>query len=69
MQHLTDVSSGFIRFPWQYLALSLALCLMISAPGFKRVAYFVSLGYAASIAAQAIAIPLLYRNTLDGWSC
>jgi steroid 5-alpha reductase family enzyme len=37
---------------------------MLSALGFKRVEYFVSLGYAASITAQAIAFPLLYRDTI-----
>jgi CDP-diglyceride synthetase len=52
--------------PWQFLALGLALCLMLSALGFKRVEYFVSLGYAASIAAQAVMFPLLYRHTMGG---
>ena len=67
MPHLFDISPGFIGFPWQYLALSLALCLVLSALGFRRVVYFVSLGYAASIAAQAIVLPLLYRNSLRDW--
>jgi len=44
----------------------LALCLIWSALGFKRVEYFVSLGYAASVAVQAIAFPILYRNTIKG---
>jgi hypothetical protein len=38
----------------------------VSALGFKRVEYFVSLGYAASIAGQAILLPLLYRNSIGG---
>ena len=61
------MSHELIGLPWQYLLLGLALCLMLSALGFKRVVYFVSLGYAASIAAQAIVFPLLYRDTLRGF--
>jgi len=52
--------------PWQFLVLGLALCLIFSALGFRRVEYFVSLGYAASIAAQAVAFPFLYRDTIRG---
>jgi len=55
-----------LGLPWQFLVLGLALCLICSALGFKRVEYFVSLGYAASVAAQAIAFPFLYRNTIKG---
>ena len=55
---------NLLGLPWQLPVLGLALCLLSSALGFKRVEYFVSLGYAASIAAQAIAFPLLYRNTI-----
>ena len=55
-----------LGLPWQFLVLGLALCLIFSALGFKRVEYFVSLGYAASVAAQAIAFPFLYRNTIKG---
>ena len=68
MTLLSDVSPGFIGLPWQYPAVILALCLALSALSFKRVVYFVSLGYAASIAAQAIVLPLLYRDTLRGWA-
>ena len=67
MPHLSDISPGFIGLPWRYLALSLMFCLVLSALGFKRVVYFVSLGYGASIAAQAIVMPILYRNTLRDW--
>jgi len=67
MPLLSDVSAGIIGLPWQFLAASLALCLVLSSLGFKRVVYFVSLGYAASIAAQAIVMPLLYRATLSDW--
>ena len=62
------LASEFLGLPWQHLALSLVLCLVVSTPGFKRVTYFVSLGYAASIAAQAIVMPLLYWNTLRDWA-
>jgi len=62
------VSHELIGLPWQYLVVGLALCLILSALGFKRVAYFVSLGYAASIAAQAIVFSLLYRDTLSGFA-
>jgi hypothetical protein len=46
------------------LALAFALCLAISALGFRRVDYFVSLGYAFSIAAEAIVLPVLFRDSL-----
>ena len=65
---LRDNSPGLIGLPWQYLAMGLALCLVLSALGFKLVEYFVSLGYATSIAAQAIVMPLLYRDTLRDWA-
>jgi hypothetical protein len=68
MMLLPDTAGELIGMPWQYLGLSLALCLLLSASGFKRVEYFVSLGYAASIAAQSIVMPLLYRDTLSGWT-
>jgi len=68
MLPVPDIAPGLLGLPWQYLAFSLALCLSLSALGFRRVEYFVSLGYAASIAAQAIVMPLLYRDTLRGWA-
>jgi len=68
MMLLPDTAGELIGMPWQYFGLSLALCLLLSASGFKRVEYFVSLGYAASIAAQSIVMPLLYRDTLSGWT-
>lgn len=58
---------GLVGPPWQYLAMCLAFSLGLSALGFKRAEYFVSLGYAASIASQAIVMPLLYRHTLRSW--
>jgi hypothetical protein len=41
-----------MSIPWQQLLLALAVCLLCSALGFRRIVYFVSLGYAVSIAAQ-----------------
>jgi hypothetical protein len=43
----SDLSHQFPGLPWQFLAVGLALCLTFSALGFRRVEYFVSLGYAA----------------------
>ena len=51
----------------QYFALSFGLCLVCSALGFWRTAYFVTLGYAASIAVQAVAAAILYRGSIGGW--
>jgi len=62
------MSPELIGVPWQFLALGLTLCLLLSALGFKRVDYFVSLGYAASIAAQAVVMPFLYHDTIKGWA-
>jgi steroid 5-alpha reductase family enzyme len=49
------------------LALALAICLAISALGFRRVDHFISLGYGFSIAAQALVFPLADLGPLDGW--
>ena len=67
MQVFQDIAHEIIGLPWEYLATALIICLSLSALGFKRVEYFVSLGYAASIAAQALIMPLLYRDTLRDW--
>jgi steroid 5-alpha reductase family enzyme len=56
----------FLGLPWQFPLLALGLCLIVSALGFKRTEYFVSLGYAASIAGQGILFPLLYRDSIEG---
>jgi steroid 5-alpha reductase family enzyme len=53
--------------PWQQLCLAFALCLSCSSLGFRRVEYFVSLGYACSIAAQAVIFGFLYYETIGGW--
>lgn len=43
----------------------LALCLAVSALGFKRLVYFVSLGYAFSIAGEAALAAVRYRDVVD----
>jgi steroid 5-alpha reductase family enzyme len=48
-----------------FSALSFVLALSISSPGFYRVVYFISTGYAFSISAMAIACALLFRGTLS----
>jgi steroid 5-alpha reductase family enzyme len=57
-----------LDLPLLHLLVAFALSLAISALGFRRVDYFVSLGYAFSIAAQAIVFAALYRATLDLWT-
>lgn len=54
-----------LSLPLLPLAVALTLSFAISALGFRRVDYFVSLGYAFSIAAQAVLIPLFYLGQLD----
>jgi steroid 5-alpha reductase family enzyme len=63
---LSNSPHHFLGLPWQFLVLGLILCLLASALGFKRVEYFVSLGYAASVATQAITFLILYRDTIKG---
>jgi steroid 5-alpha reductase family enzyme len=57
-----------MAFPWVEVALAFAVCLSVSAAGFRRVYYFVSLCYAGSIAAQAMVLALLYRDSIAGWA-
>ncbi len=57
----------FADIPWPQLALAFALCLAISALGFRRVDWFISIGYGFSIAAQAVLFVLLYRGSVGGW--
>ena len=53
----------------EFAGLSLALALLISSPGFYRVVYFISTGYAFSISAMAVAAGWLYRDSLTGPAC
>ena len=40
------------------------ICMLVSSIGFKNYVWFISLGYGFSIAAQGIAMPLLYGQNL-----
>lgn len=59
--------NALLSIPLASLALAFAICLGVSALGFRRVDYFISIGYGFSIAAQAVVFPLLYREGLDPW--
>lgn len=58
----------FAHMPWGGLGLGLLLSLCISALGFRRVDWFISIGYAFSIAAQAVVFPALYHQNVDVWT-
>ncbi len=49
---------------WGFAALSFVMSLVISSPGFFRVVYFISTGYAFSIAAMAVAAGWIFRAHL-----
>jgi steroid 5-alpha reductase family enzyme len=68
MLSLLSMSPALGGPPWPLLGLGLAICLVLSALGFKRLEYFVSLGYAASIAAQAVVMSLFFHETIRGWA-
>jgi steroid 5-alpha reductase family enzyme len=53
--------------PLSLLGLALVICLVVSAVGFRRADWFISLGYGFSIAAQAVAFSLLHVGALDFW--
>ncbi len=55
----------FANLPWDELALALVLCLAVSALGFVRVDWFISIGYGFSIAAQAVLFAIVYRGQLS----
>ena len=57
-----------MSIPWGFVALSLLLCLVVSAPGLKRVYYFVSLCYAGAITAQAVLIWIVHHDTASGFT-
>ena len=50
-------------FPLNFWIL-FGICMLVSAIGFKNYVWFISLGYGFSIAAQGIAMPLLYSQNL-----
>lgn len=55
-------------YPFPALIVALVMTLTISALGFRRVDWFVSLGYAFSIAAQAVVFPLALWGRFDVWA-
>ncbi len=55
----------FANLPWGALGLAFALCLAVSALGFRRVDWFISIGYGLSVAAEAVLFGLLYRAQLN----
>uniref|UniRef100_Q07KS2 Uncharacterized protein n=1 Tax=Rhodopseudomonas palustris (strain BisA53) TaxID=316055 RepID=Q07KS2_RHOP5 len=55
-----------MTIPWGYLGLAFVLSLSVSALGFKRVYYFISLCYAGTLAAQGVLIWLTHQDTLAG---
>ena len=59
--------SVLVAYPWPALALAFIVTLGVSALGFKRTDFFVSLGYGFSISAQAALFPLIYVDALDFW--
>lgn len=57
----------FANLPWAALALAAVLCLVVSALGFIRTDWFISIGYGFSIAAEAVLFPLLNPGPLSLW--
>lgn len=43
----------------------LLVCLVVSSIGFKKFVYFISLGYGFSIAAEGVALLLIFRDDLE----
>ncbi|HEY0328875.1 MAG TPA: DUF1295 domain-containing protein [Rhodopseudomonas sp.] len=57
-----------MTIPWLYFGLALGISLLVSAAGFSRVYYFVSVCYAGSIAAQSVVMALLFQDSISGWA-
>ncbi|MCG6206051.1 DUF1295 domain-containing protein [Rhodopseudomonas sp. HC1] len=53
--------------PWHLVGLALLISLAVSAAGFRRVYYFVSLCYAGAIAAQSLVFMLVFYASIEGW--
>ena len=47
------------------LLIMLAVCVLVSAIGFKNYVWFISLGYGFSIAAEGVAMLVLFREGLS----
>lgn len=58
------LSQQIASLPLPVMLVLFGLALLISAVGFYRVVYFISIGYAFSIVAMAIAVVLLLRDNL-----
>ncbi|RJF70852.1 DUF1295 domain-containing protein [Rhodopseudomonas palustris] len=56
-----------MTFPWHLVGLALLISLAVSAAGFRRVYYFVSLCYAGAIAAQALVFMVVFYASIEGW--
>ena len=59
--------SLFANLPFASLGVAFVLCLLISSLGFRRVDWFISLGYGFSIAGQAVLFLIVYRDTNSVW--
>lgn len=57
----------FAGLHWPSLLVAYGLCLAISALGFLRVDWFISIGYGASIAALALVFSIINRTALEPW--
>jgi steroid 5-alpha reductase family enzyme len=55
-------------YPWPGLLTALIIALAVSALGFRRADWFISVSYGLSIAAQAIIFPLLTWGRWDIWA-
>ena len=53
-----------MTFTWELLVM-LAVCVLVSSIGFKNYVWFISLGYGFSIAAEGVAMLILYRTLLS----
>ena len=58
------IGAEIASLPLQLLLILFGLALVISAVGFYRVVYFISIGYAFSIVAMAVATAILMRQHL-----
>jgi len=65
---LTDIWTHIVQAVPPEAAWLFAIALLISALGFFRVVWFVSLGYAGSISAIALVSAWLFRDALTPWS-
>jgi steroid 5-alpha reductase family enzyme len=64
--HFPEVA--MLAYPLPALLIAFAMTLAVSALGFRRVDWFVSLGYAFSIAAQAVFFLVVWFGQYDRWA-